>query len=240
MSELEMQKKQSLNKVNRLKDEAKKFESHITMLHTINEWKLGEKRDNCTVYTFLHETLHLELVFEKSNGNDAENESELKIANISFKHQLDDEKSQFHARLVHLLVSQYTAGETGWVKKYPTSKHVPQLLHDVSLVVSRCRLLGEELHRLKLWGSLRFDILDISCTGTEVHIVFSSLKAFSKFEVVFSVSLINHVCELQVQSFRNIIGCTTVQQIEEIVASFTPANNVLTKIVKNIHSNLLR
>lgn len=34
----------------------------------VNEWKLGEKRDNCTLYTFLHETFHLQLVFEKSTG----------------------------------------------------------------------------------------------------------------------------------------------------------------------------
>ena len=37
-----------------------------------------------------------------------------------------------------------------------------QLLHDVSLVVSRCRLLGEELRLLKMWGGLRLDILQIS------------------------------------------------------------------------------
>lgn len=42
-----------------------------------------------------------------------------------------------------------------------------QLLHDVSLVVSRCRLLGEELRLLKLWGGLRLDILDISCMDTK-------------------------------------------------------------------------
>lgn len=34
----------------------------------VNEWKFGEKRDNCTVYTFLHDTFHLQLVYEKSDG----------------------------------------------------------------------------------------------------------------------------------------------------------------------------
>lgn len=42
-----------------------------------------------------------------------------------------------------------------------------QLLHDVGLVVSRCRLLGEEIHLMKKWGALRLDILDISCVDTQ-------------------------------------------------------------------------
>lgn len=42
-----------------------------------------------------------------------------------------------------------------------------QLLNDVSLVVSRCRLLGEEIRLLKMWGGLRLNILDISCTDSQ-------------------------------------------------------------------------
>ena len=38
---------------------------------------------------------------------------------------LPDEKSQDHARLVHKLLSQYVEGNTDWVEKYPTSRHVP-------------------------------------------------------------------------------------------------------------------
>ncbi|XP_035535175.1 kinetochore scaffold 1 [Morone saxatilis] len=238
ITELEMQKKQNSNKLNRLKAETRNLESHITALQMVNEWKLGEKSDNCTAYTFLHETFHLQLVFEK-NGNDAGNQSERKISHITFKQQFDDEKSQGHACLVHKLLSQYIEGEAAWVEKYPTSRHVPKLLHDVGLVVSRCRLLGEELRLLKMWGGLRLNILNISCVDTQVHIVFSSLKKFSKFEVIFSVSVTNHLCVLKVQSFRNLIGTTTIQQIEEIVASFSPAKKLLTKIVRKIHENLL-
>ncbi|XP_059212452.1 uncharacterized protein knl1 [Centropristis striata] len=240
ISELEMQKQQNSNKLNRLKAETRNLESHVTALHMLSEWKFGEKGDNFTVFTFLHETLHLQLVYEKSNGNDADNQSERKISDITFKIQLDADKSQGHACLVHKLLSQYIEGETDWVEKYPTSRHVPALLHDVSLVVSRCRLLGEELRLLKMWGGLRLNVLNISCVDTRVHIIFSSLKTVSKFEVIFSVSLINHLYALQVQSFKNTIGNTAIQQIEEIVASFSPAKNLLTKIVKKIHENLLR
>ncbi|XP_037607386.1 uncharacterized protein knl1 isoform X2 [Sebastes umbrosus] len=239
ISELEIQKKQNSNKLNRLKAETRNLESHVTVQNLVNEWKFAEKRDNCTVYSFLHETLHLQLVYEKTIGNDADNQSERKILHITFKLQLDDEKSQGHACLVHKLLSQYIEGESDWVEKYPTSRHVPQLLQEVGLVVSRCRLLGEELRLLKMWGGVRLNILDISCVDTQVHIVFSRLRTLSKFEVIFSVSLIDHLCVLQVQSFKNMIGNTTIQQIEEIVASFSPAKNVLTKIVKKIHENLL-
>uniref|UniRef100_A0AAZ1XGR1 Knl1 C-terminal RWD domain-containing protein n=1 Tax=Oreochromis aureus TaxID=47969 RepID=A0AAZ1XGR1_OREAU len=237
ISELEMQKKQNSSKVKRLRAETRNLEIHMGVLNMMNEWKLREMRDNCRVFTFLHETMHLQLVFEKANGNDAGTEQ--KITHITFKLELDDEKSQCHARLVHKLISEYIEGESCWVKKYPTRRQVPKLLHDVSLVVSRCRLLGEELRLLKLWGGLRLDILDISCMDTKVRIVFSSLKKFSKFEVVFAICLINHFCVLQVESFKNIIGSTTIQQIEDIVASFTPAKNLLTKTVRKIHEVLL-
>ncbi|CAJ1078348.1 kinetochore scaffold 1 isoform X1 [Xyrichtys novacula] len=239
LSELEMQKTKNSNKVTKLKVETKNLESRAAMLNMVNEWRVGERRDDFTVYTFLHETLHLQLEFDKSNENDAGNQSERKISHISFKLQLDDEKSQDHASLVHKLLSQYIHGQTSLVEKYPTSRHIPKLLHDVGLVVSRCRLLGEELRLLKTWGALKLDILSISCVDTQVHIVFSSLKKFTKFEVIFSTSLSNQLYVLQVQSFRNMIGSTTLEQIEELVASISPTKNLLTKIIKKIHENLL-
>ncbi|XP_060907689.1 kinetochore scaffold 1 [Labrus mixtus] len=239
ISELEMQNTQNSSKLNRLIAETRNHESHVDALKTLNEWKFGERRDDCTVYTFLHDTFHLELLYDKSNEDEAQNQSERKISHIVFNLHLDDEKSHDHARLVHKLLSGYIEGETSWVEKYPTSKHVPKLLHDVSHVVSHCRLLGEELRLLKMWGGLRLDILDISCVDTQVHIVFSSLKKFSKFEVIFSVSLNDQLCVLGVQSFKNLIGSTTIEQIEEIVASFSPTRKHLTKIVKKIHENLL-
>lgn len=41
-----------------------------------------------------------------------------------------------------------------------------QLLHEVSLVVGHCRLLGEELRLLRMWGGPRLDILHIGCVDT--------------------------------------------------------------------------
>ncbi|XP_058469554.1 uncharacterized protein knl1 isoform X2 [Solea solea] len=243
MTELELQRQQNSSKLKRMRAETSNLENHVSVLHLINEWKFGEKKDNCTVYTFLHDTMQLQLAYEKSTEgahDDDDDHSEGKITEINFKLQLDDEKSQCHARLVHTLVSQYIQSEPCWVEKYPSRRHVPELLHDVSLVVSRCRLLGEELRLLKMWGGLKLGILDISCSDTQVLIVFSSLKTCTKFEVIFSISLINEHCVIQVESCKSMIGNTEIQQIKEIVASFSPAMNVLTKIVKKIHEHLLR
>ncbi|KAM8832619.1 uncharacterized protein knl1 isoform 3-T3 [Spinachia spinachia] len=239
ISELELQKTQSSKELKRLKAETNKLESHVNVLHMVNEWRLAGKTDNGATYAFLHETLLLELLYEESSGNDARNQSERKISHLRLKLRLDDEKSEGHARLVHKLLAEFVEGEGDWAQTYPTSRHVPKLLHDVGLVVSRCRLLGEELRLLKLWGGMRLDILHISCLDTRVHIVFSCLKKCSKFKVIFAVSLVNNLYVLQVQSFQNVIGNTTIQQIEEIVSSFSPAEKLLTKIVKRIHDDLL-
>ncbi|XP_043961849.1 uncharacterized protein knl1 isoform X2 [Gambusia affinis] len=129
-SELDLEKKKNSSELMKLKAEERKLENYIDTLNMLNEWRLEEKdnkKDNCSVFTFLHKTLFLRLVFEKTNGNDADRKSERKITNISFKFNLSDEKSQCHARLVHKLVSQFIEGESGWVEKYPTSGHVPKV-----------------------------------------------------------------------------------------------------------------
>lgn len=41
---------------------------HCISYLRVNEWKLGKKKDNRTIYTFLHDTMNLEVVCEKSNG----------------------------------------------------------------------------------------------------------------------------------------------------------------------------
>ncbi|XP_061560667.1 kinetochore scaffold 1 isoform X5 [Phycodurus eques] len=234
--ELEVQTKQASRKLSSLKVETKNLQSYIGILNTINEWRFKEKTDNYTVYTFLYDTLHLQLEYK---GNGADKKPEQSISHINFNFLLDDEKSQNHASMVHKLLSQYIEGETAWVEKYPTCRHVPKLLHDMSLVVSYCRLLGEELRLLKMWGGLRLNIVEISCVDTQINIVFSSLRRCSKFEVTLSVSLANHLYVLQVHGFKNILGNTTSHQIKQIVKSFTPGKKLLTKIVKKINCHLL-
>ncbi|KAI4830216.1 hypothetical protein KUCAC02_001865 [Chaenocephalus aceratus] len=67
IAELEMQKKQSSNKLNKLRTEKSSLESHVSLLDLLNEWTFAERSDNSTIYTFLHKTLDLQLLFEKPN-----------------------------------------------------------------------------------------------------------------------------------------------------------------------------
>ncbi|KAL0967547.1 hypothetical protein UPYG_G00253620 [Umbra pygmaea] len=238
MCEMELQKITTVNKVDKLQKETQELENHMDMLDRVNEWRFEEKDEQKTVYSFLYQSFLLEIQFEASDEEITE-DGERKIKDITFQHQMDDEKSQDSARLVHILLGQYVGSETNWLKNYPTSRYIPKLLHDVGLVVSRCRLLGEEIYLMKKWGSLRLDILDISCVDTKVCILFSSLKAFAKFEITLAITSSYPFCLLQVQNFQNHIGNTTKEQLEGIISSITPAKNYLTKIVKKIHGSLL-
>ncbi|XP_077443163.1 uncharacterized protein knl1 [Stigmatopora argus] len=234
--EVELQKEQASRKLDILKNETKSLQGFVKMLNIVTEWRFEEKTDNHTLYTFLYDTLHLQVVHK---GNCAEKEPERKTSHINFKFLLDEEKSQDHTRLVHKLLSQYIESETAWVEKYPTYGHVPKLLHDVSLVMSHCRLLGEEIRLMRMWGGLRLNIVDISCVDTRVNIIFSSVKRLSRFEVTLSVSLVNHFYVVQLQAFNNFFGDATACQIEQILESFSPAKKLLTKIVKKINCDLL-
>ncbi|KAJ8009170.1 hypothetical protein DPEC_G00086120 [Dallia pectoralis] len=232
--EIEMQKRSTMDRVDRLRKETLELENHIAMVDRLNEWKFVGKDDRKTVYSFLYESVLLEVHFEKSDGELRE-ECERNITDITFQRQMDDEKSPCYARLVHNLLCQYIGNDTNGFKKYTTSRYIPKLLHDVGLVVSRCRLLGEEIHLMKKWGALRLNVLNISCVETQVSILFSSLKTFAKFEMAVVVSSSYPFCLLHVQNFQNHIGNTTKGQVEDIISSVTPAKNYLTKIIKKIH-----
>lgn len=56
------------NRFVELRQRAKTLYSNVsTFLYVflrVNEWRFGESSDTCTVYTFLHETFHLQLVYE--------------------------------------------------------------------------------------------------------------------------------------------------------------------------------
>ncbi|XP_056437197.1 kinetochore scaffold 1-like isoform X2 [Gadus chalcogrammus] len=238
MCEMEMQKKCNVDQVKRLQVEIQDLNGHFSLLHRLNEWKLAERR---AVYSFLYGSLLLEVVFDtgadqKVFSLSGEGRDERNILDINFKLELDEEKSECHARLVHTLVSDFISGQSHWVGKYLSSRCVPKLLHDVALVVSRLRLLGEEVRLLRTWGSLKFNISDIRCVGKRVHIVFSSLEAMAEFELSLAVTTAYPCSPLQLQDFKNHIGLTSVCRLEEIVSSVSPDKNYLTRIVKAIHA----
>ncbi|KAI4901902.1 hypothetical protein NFI96_022256 [Prochilodus magdalenae] len=217
----------------KLQDEAIKLESHITTLNSLNEWRFCEQDENRTVFAFLHNTVHLEVKLKKPS-EDAE-----QGVDVSFKFLLNGESSEPHADLIHRLLGYYIQTQTQWMQKYPTTQSVPVLLHDVSLVVSRLRLLGEEIHQLKKWGGLRLGILRITCVDTLIEILFSSVKAFAKFELSLAVTPDYPFRPLQLQKFQNHIGNARADQIKDILCSVTPSKNYLTKVIKKIHADIL-
>ncbi|KAJ8356323.1 hypothetical protein SKAU_G00191170, partial [Synaphobranchus kaupii] len=240
VSELELEKNNAKGKVRKLQDDTEELEKQKTVLDRLTEWRLSEKTDDRAVFTFLYDSMGLEVLFEKPADEIVTGEgTEQNVADITFQLELDEENSQCYARLVHNLLGQFIQNESSWARRYPTRRHVPVLLHDVALVVSRCRLLGEEIHRLQKWGSLALDILEIGCMETQVRILFSSLKAFAKFELTLAVTPAYPFTGLQLINFQNYIGNTRIDQVEEIISTETPANNYLTRIVKRIHNVVL-
>ncbi|XP_062407402.1 uncharacterized protein knl1 [Sardina pilchardus] len=238
--DMESEKKNKADKLERLREEMKDIEKHTSVLHSVNEWKLNLKEDERTQFSFLHKTLFLEVVHQRSSGMLApKGEMEQKLCDISFDFRLDAEKSECHTVMVHDLLSQLLKSGKDWLKRYSTTYDIPMLLHEVSLVVSRVRLLGEEIHRLKKWGALRLGVLEIKCANRRVQIVFSSLKTFVKFQLTLAITSAYPFGGVEIQSFQNYIGNTRVDQIEDLVSSIEPAKGYLTKIIKMIHDHIL-
>ncbi|XP_041951092.1 uncharacterized protein knl1 [Alosa sapidissima] len=240
MVDMENEKKKKAEKLERLREEMKDIEKHTSVLHSVNEWKLSLKEHERTRFSFLHQMLFLEVVHQPSSGMLApKGEMAQKLCDISFDFRLDAEKSKCHTVMVHDLLSQLLKSGKDWLKRYSTTLDIPMLLHEVSLVVSRIRLLGEEIHRLKRWGALRLGVLEIKCADRQVQIVFSSLKAFVKFQLTLAITSAYPFGGVAIQSFQNYIGNTRVDQIEDLVSSIEPAKGYLTKIIKMIHDHIL-
>ncbi|KAL7852844.1 hypothetical protein SRHO_G00186290 [Serrasalmus rhombeus] len=223
----------------KLQDEARELESRITTLYSLNEWRFHDRDENGVVFTFLHNTVYLEVKLKKATEKEWMHDCAEQVVDISFKFLLNGESSEPHAGMIHKLLAEYVQTQSKWMQKYPTSLHIPALLHNVSMVVSRLRLLGEEIHQLKKWGGLRLGVLHITCVDTLVEILFSSVKAFAKFELSLAVSPDYPFSPLQMQKFQNHIGHTRADQIKVILSSVTPAKNYLTKVIKRIHAHLM-
>ncbi|XP_028809249.1 kinetochore scaffold 1-like [Denticeps clupeoides] len=223
-----------------LQKKTREMENHIHLLDSVNEWKLSQKCNSGALFSFLYNSIQLEVTFQQSKGEHGlSNQSEQDLLDISFHFLLDADKSECHANMLHKLIYQYTQSKKNWTEEYQTTRDIPMLLHDVSLVVSRCRLLGEEIHRLKKWGALRLGILEISCSDTMVSVLFSSLKAFVKFQITLDIPSSYPFGCLKIQHLHNYIGETRMDQVAASVSSVTPAKNYLTKVLKIIHDDLL-
>ncbi|XP_063079346.1 kinetochore scaffold 1 [Engraulis encrasicolus] len=237
MALLQTENKNKAEKLDWLKADIKDIREQTAVLDSLNEWKLSLKEAGRTVFSFLHNTLLLKVAHEPWTG--LPNDSEKKLLGVSLQFQLDAGNPDGRTALVHDLLSEVFRSETDWLKKYPTSHNLPLLLHDVSLAVSRKRLLGFEIERLDKYGALRLDVLVISCADRRIQLEFSSLKTFVKFTLTLAVTAAYPLGGLTIHDFQNHIGDTRVEQIQDVLSSTEPGRNYLTKMVKKIHDQLL-
>ncbi|XP_016387228.1 uncharacterized protein knl1 isoform X2 [Sinocyclocheilus rhinocerous] len=239
IGELEIQLRSLESQQEKLQGESSSLKNHLATLNSLNEWCLDATDEKGALFTFLHKTVHLQVNLQTPAGKEWMTEDVERNIDVSFQLHLDVEKSQCHASTVHKLLALHSQSQTQWIQRYPTTRHIPELLHDISLVVGRLRLLGEEIHRLKKWGGLKLRILKITCADTRVHVIFSSLKALEKFEFSLMVTPDYPCGPIHIQDLKKHFGDTRLSQIEDIISSVKPAKNYLTKVLKKIHDDLL-
>uniref|UniRef100_A0A8C3HI35 Kinetochore scaffold 1 n=1 Tax=Chrysemys picta bellii TaxID=8478 RepID=A0A8C3HI35_CHRPI len=203
------------------------------------EWEISDWSDQHAVFTFLYDSIELTITFGPPvdgavfNGNPCR-----KIVDMSFESLLDEEKAPLSSCLVQRLIFQFIESQGSWQTKCTTMHHLPQMLHEVSLVVNRCRLLGEEIEFLNRWGG-KFNLLKTEVDNTKVKLLFSTSTAFAKFEVTFSLSA-NYPSAPLPFTVQKRIGSLGHDEISAVVSNVPLGTNYLMRMVKMIHHNLLQ
>ncbi|KAH0620605.1 hypothetical protein JD844_021247 [Phrynosoma platyrhinos] len=112
------------------------------------------------------------------------------------------------------------------------------MLHDISLVVNRCQLLGEEIEFLNRWGG-KFYLLKTEVNDTKVKFLFSSSIACSKFEVEIFLTA-NYPASPVAFTIQKCTGNLGQEEISVVLSSVPVGANYLRRIVKQISDNLLQ
>ncbi|XP_075700916.1 outer kinetochore KNL1 complex subunit KNL1 isoform X2 [Rhinoderma darwinii] len=235
-AELEAKKQKFLGQTGCLQEEARVIENKIESSFT--EWQLVKWTDKDGAFTFLYESLDLSISFgDYIDGESFNNQQCRRISSVTVESQMDDELAAPSSVLVHKLISQYIEKKGPFHETYKTQNNVPQLLFDLSLVVSRCRLLGEELEYLMKWGAI-YNVLKAQVQDQEVRLVFSSLAALLKFELIIQLSEAYPTVPLAI-TVNNIIGSVADRTVTEILSNVPVGLWYLKRIVKSIHEHLL-
>ncbi|XP_006742548.1 kinetochore scaffold 1 [Leptonychotes weddellii] len=161
-----------------------------------------------------------------------------KIVDLNFQSLLDEDKAPPSSLLVHKLIFQYIEEQESWKKKCTTQHQVPKMLQEISMVVSHCRLLGEEIEFLKRWGP-NYNLMNIDVTNTELRLLFSSSTAFAKFEITLPLSVHFPTVPLPF-SIQNHLGNIGHDEITAILSKVPLEDNYLKNVVKQIYQDLLQ
>ncbi|XP_004609829.2 kinetochore scaffold 1 [Sorex araneus] len=236
--ELEVQRGQILNQIDSIQKQTSKTNELLDQL-SLSEWDVIEWSDDQAVFTFLYDTIELNIIFgETEVGLPFLDKSSRKIIDLNFQSLLDENEAPSSSLLVHKLIFQYIEGQESWKKKCATQLQVPKMLQEISLIVSHCRLLGEEIEFLKRWGA-NYNLMSIDVNNTELKLLFSSSAAFAKFEITLSLSACYPSVPLPF-TFQNHIGNIGKDKITAILSKVPLEDNYLKNVVKQIYQDLLQ
>ncbi|XP_010213915.1 PREDICTED: protein CASC5 [Tinamus guttatus] len=239
LSDLETEKEQVLAEINQLQKKEKGCEELLNTYNNFNEWEISEWSDQQAVFTFLYDSVEFTVVFgSQIDGDFFGGIPCRKIVSMSFESLLDEEEAPLSSRLVQRLIFQFIESKGCWQERCPTLHYLPQVLHDISLVVSRCKVLGEEIEFLEKWGG-KFNLLKTDINNTEVKLLFSSSTAFAKFTLTLSLSA-NYPSASLPFTAQTKIGNIGEEEISAVLSKVPTGYHYLRRMVSSIHQNLLQ
>ncbi|NXE84076.1 KNL1 protein, partial [Cochlearius cochlearius] len=238
LADLETQNEQMLTRMSQLKEEEKSCQELLES-YDFTEWEITEWSGQQAVFNFLYDSIELTVVFGPPIDGDVFGEDpSRKIVSLTFESLLDEEKAPPSSCLVQRLIFQFIESQGCWREKCPTLSYLPQVLHDLSLVVSQCKILGEEIEFLERWGG-KFNLLKTDISDTKVKLLFSASTAFAKFELTLSLSADYPSASLPF-TVRRQIGNIGEEEISAVLSKVPTGYHYLRRIVSLIHQNLLQ
>ncbi|NXD83650.1 KNL1 protein, partial [Halcyon senegalensis] len=238
LSDLEAENEQILAQINQLKEEEKSCQDLLERCD-FTEWEINEWSEQQAVFSFLYDSVELTVEFGPPiDGDDFGEDPSRKIVSLNFESLLDEEKAPPSSCLVQRLIFQFIESQGCWQEKCPTLCYLSQVLHDLSLVVSHCKILGEEIEFLERWGG-KFHLLKIDINDTKVKLLFSTSTAFAKFELTLSLSATYPTAPLSF-TVQKQIGNIGEEEIAAVVSEVPTGCHYLRRIVSSIHQNLLQ
>ncbi|NWW97810.1 KNL1 protein, partial [Caloenas nicobarica] len=238
LAELETENEQMLVQMNQLQEKEKSCQELLEK-YDFTEWEITEWSEQQAVFSFLYDSIELTVVFGPPIDGDVFGEDpSRKIVSLNFESLLDEEKAPPSSCLVQRLIFQFIESQGCWQEKCPSLHYLPQVLHDVSLVVSHCKILGEEIEFLERWGG-KFNLLKTDVNDTKVKLLFSASAAFAKFELTLSLSA-NYPSASLPFTVRKQIGNIGEEEISAVLSSVPSGYHYLRRIVSLIHQNLLQ
>ncbi|XP_025971312.2 kinetochore scaffold 1 [Dromaius novaehollandiae] len=238
LSDLETQNEQVLAEINHLQKKEKSCQE-LLEAYNFSEWEISEWSEQQAVFTFLYDSIEFTVVFGSLIDGEVFGENPCrKIVSMSFESLLDEERAPLSSRLVQRLIFQFIESQGCWQERCPTLHYLPQVLHDISLVVSRCKVLGEEIEFLERWGG-KFNLLKTDIDDTKVKLLFSTSTAFAKFELTLSLSS-NYPSASLPFTVQNQIGNIGEEEISAVLSKVPLGYHYLRRMVSLIHHNLLQ